>query len=118
MRRQQIPRFKAENFEKNKRMLQRLESLAAQKATTPAQLSLGWLLQKAKDLGVACLPIPGTRTLSHAVENIKSASNVLLSAQDMQMLEEIAEMAAGARESEAYMKGGMEGATQRARAKL
>merc|ERR1712136_551031 len=47
--------------------------------------------------GVQCLPIPGSRRLSHALENI-SASKLELTSEDMQLLEDIGAMVAGERE--------------------
>ena len=115
VRRSSIPRFSAQNFEQNQEMLLKLKRLAERKHCTPAQLSMGWLLRKASDLGVACLPIPGTKTLSHALENIASV-RVDLTETEMRLLESIAEMSAGARESDNYMGFGLEGATARAKA--
>ncbi len=109
-RRESIPRFAEEHWEKNKLMGERLEDLAKQKGVTPAQLSMGWLLQKASDLGIATLPIPGTKTLSHALDNIASAQ-VKLSAEDMSLLEDIAKLSSGERESEKYMADAIEGRT-------
>ena len=77
---------------------------------TPAQLSMGWLLQKAKDLGIPTLPIPGTKTLSHALDNIASAQ-VELAREDMTLLEDIAKLSSGERESENYMADAIEGRT-------
>ena len=61
-RRMSIPRFAEENFEENQKMLARLEALAQAKAVSTAQLSMAWLMHKARELGVQCLPIPGTKT--------------------------------------------------------
>ena len=113
-RRSVIPRFDEANFEKNQEMLAKLEALATDKAVSPAQLSMGWLLQKGHDLGVSLLPIPGTKTLSHALENIASAK-IELAPADMALLEEIADLSAGARESDAYMEKALEGNTKRAK---
>jgi aryl-alcohol dehydrogenase-like predicted oxidoreductase len=113
-RRASIPRFAEENFAKNKAMTDRLEALAGSKRVSAAQLSMAWLIQKSKDLGVDCLPIPGTKTLSHGLDNIASVA-ITLAPADMQLLEDIAEMTAGARESEAYMKISLEGNTEKAR---
>ena len=99
VRRSVIPRFDEEHFEKNKAMIAKLEALAADKSVSPAQLSMAWLLQKGRDLGVQLLPIPGTKTLSHAQENIASAT-IELAAEDMALLEEIADLKSGNRESE------------------
>ena len=107
-RRASIPRFAEEHWEKNKLMGERLEALGKEKGVTAAQLSMGWLLQKGQDLGIPLLPIPGTKTLSHALDNIASAQ-VKLAPEDMQLLEDIAELSSGARESDSYMEAAIEG---------
>lgn len=109
-RRESIPRFAEEHWEKNKQMGERLEELAEEKGVTPAQLSMGWLLQKSEDLGIPTLPIPGTKTLSHALDNIASAQ-VKLAPEDMALLEDIALLSSGERESESYMAAAIEGRT-------
>ena len=112
-RRSVIPRFDEEHFELNRQLGLRIEELAQSKGVTAAQLSMGWLLQKSHDLGISTLPIPGTKTLSHALDNIASAK-VSLSPSDMTLLEEVALMASGNRESDSYMERAIEGNTQRA----
>lgn len=47
-----------------------LDTLSAQTGHTPAQLALAWLLHRAP----VVLPIPGTKTLSHLVENCAAAN--------------------------------------------
>ena len=71
---------------------------------------MGWLLQKSEDLGIPTLPIPGTKTLSHALDNIASAQ-VKLAPEDMALLEDIALLSSGERESESYMAAAIEGRT-------
>jgi len=110
-RRESIPRFAEEHWEKNKQMGERLQELAKEKGVTPAQLSLAWLLQKSKDLGIPTLPIPGTRTLSHALDNV-AAAKVKLAPKDMTLLEDIALLSSGERESEAYRAYAIEGRTR------
>jgi len=112
IRRSTIPRFTEENFIENQKMVVRLEALARAHSVSPAQLSMAWLMQKARDLGVQCLPIPGSRRLSHALENI-SASKLELTSEDMQLLEDIGAMVAGERESESYRAIALEGNTEK-----
>ena len=112
-RRKSIPRFAEENFEENQKMLARLEALAQAKAVSTAQLSMAWLMHKARELGVQCLPIPGTKTLSHALDNIASAQ-ITLASEDMALLEEIGAMVVGERESESYRSASLEGNPEKA----
>ena len=82
-------------------MLAKLQALATAHSCSPAQLSLAWLLHKAQQLGVHCLPIPGTKTLSHAKDNLASAT-ICLAAADIVLLEEIAQMSAGEKRHQQY----------------
>ena len=50
-----MPRFREENFEKNKVFYNRLENLAKKYECTPAQLALAWVLNQGDDV----VPIPG-----------------------------------------------------------
>lgn len=114
VRRSGLPRFNEDNFEKNQSMLARLEALATEKSVSPAQLSMAWLLQKSVDLGVSCMPIPGTNKLPHALDNLAS-TKVKLAPKDMTLLEDIASMTAGARENDGYLKTALEGVTERSK---
>ena len=113
-RRQGIPRFSEEHFEKNRRMIAQLEELSSKKNVSTAQLSMAWLLQKGKDLNVSVLPIPGTATLSHALDNL-SSSKITLNQEDMKLLENIAEMKSGNRESDQYMEMALEGVARKSK---
>lgn len=108
-RRENIPRFSAENWDKNNKVGEQVAALAAKKGVSPATLSMAWLLQKAKDLKVSVLPIPGTAVLDHAKDNMAGASVGALSPEEMALLEEIAKQAAGNRESDQYMSIRIEG---------
>lgn len=77
------PRFRQENFEKNRLLLQRLEALAGERSCTLSQLVLAWLLGR----DPAVLPIPGTKRVRYLEENA-GATQVRLSAADRALLEE------------------------------
>ena len=64
--RRSIPRFQGENYVTNRRLVDELEAMAAERGITPAQLSLAWLLHQGDDI----VPIPGTRTVGHLEENM------------------------------------------------
>jgi hypothetical protein len=61
-----MPRFKAEDFERNLSLLAPYEALARQAGGTPAQLALAWLLARGEDI----VPIPGTTRIAHLEENV------------------------------------------------
>ena len=77
-RRKAHPRFQPENLEKNLRIVQRVEQLAAEKKCTPSQLALAWCLSQGEDV----IPIPGTKKIQFLRENVQ-AVNVTLTAEDV-----------------------------------
>ncbi|XP_011621633.2 perakine reductase [Amborella trichopoda] len=62
------PRFKGENFEKNKSIYIRITNLAGKYGCTPAQLALAWVLYQGDDVA----PIPGTTKIKNLDENLES----------------------------------------------
>src|SRR5665213_2588605 len=76
------PRFSGEAYESNLRLVANLESLAAAKGVTTAQMALAWVLSRGADV----VPIPGTKRRKWLRENI-AASDVELSADEIDALE-------------------------------
>ena len=68
-----MPQYTAEGMEKGKDLLDLLNTMAAEKNATPAQLSLAWMLGKKDNI----IPIPGSRKVDRLKENLDSASVVL-----------------------------------------
>jgi aryl-alcohol dehydrogenase-like predicted oxidoreductase len=62
------PRFLPENYQKNLRLINRIEEIAKIKGCLPAQLAIAWLLAQGDDI----VPIPGSKTIKHLKENIKA----------------------------------------------
>ena len=60
------PRFVGENFERNQRLVDEVEAIAAELGVTPGQVALAWLLTKGDDIA----PIPGTKHVSRVEENV------------------------------------------------
>lgn len=79
-----MPRFQGENFQSNLALFDRFKALAAQAGATPAQLCLAWLLQKDETI----VPIPGTTSYDHLIENAK-ADEIRLSAEVMAKVDEL-----------------------------
>jgi len=96
-----LPRFEGDAFSTNQQLVQALAGFARQKACTPAQLALAWLLSVRPWI----TPIPGTTNVDRLREN-NEAVNVTLSPADMRDIEKIllAWPVAGARYREAGMK--------------
>jgi aryl-alcohol dehydrogenase-like predicted oxidoreductase len=80
--RNSVPRFNPENRAANQELVDTVRRIAAEKAITPAQLALAWVL--AQNPWIA--PIPGTTKLHRLEENIAAAS-VELSAGDLSEIE-------------------------------
>ena len=50
----------------------RFATIAEDREATPAQVALAWLRYRADELGVASVPIPGTRRAARVEENLGS----------------------------------------------
>jgi aryl-alcohol dehydrogenase-like predicted oxidoreductase len=66
----------------NMPLIEWLKGYATKKGATPSQIALAWLLAKSPNV----VPIPGTRSEAHLLENL-GANRVLLSAADVQEID-------------------------------
>jgi aryl-alcohol dehydrogenase-like predicted oxidoreductase len=96
--RRRVPRFAAENAERNEVLLAEIRRVAQSHAATPAQVALAWLLAQGDDI----FPIPGTRRVTRLEENC-AAVDVQLDAAELASLGELASRVAGARYAEREM---------------
>ena len=71
------PRFTGENLEANLELARKVEELAAEKGSTPAQLALAWVLAQGDDV----VPIPGTKRRAYLEQNA-AAAEVELTGED------------------------------------
>jgi aryl-alcohol dehydrogenase-like predicted oxidoreductase len=76
------PRFQGDNFTRNLAMADRVRELAGEKACTPAQLALAWLLNQPD-----VIPIPGTSSTARLEENV-GAVDVHLTDTEIARIEE------------------------------
>ena len=76
-----MPRFAGGALEANLAVVDVVRSVAQEQLATPAQVALAWLRYRAEALGVASVPIPGTRRASRVEENLGSLSVTLTPAQ-------------------------------------
>ena len=76
-----LPRFQPQAFEANRRLVERVESIAKKQGASVAQIALAWVISE----GV--VPIPGTRRRTRLEENIASAG-IELNEADRQKLRE------------------------------
>jgi aryl-alcohol dehydrogenase-like predicted oxidoreductase len=77
-----FPRFTGDAFEKNKKLVERVESMAKTKGCTAGQLVLAWVMAKGDDI----VPIPGTKRRKYLEQNA-AAVDVRLTAQEINDLE-------------------------------
>jgi aryl-alcohol dehydrogenase-like predicted oxidoreductase len=92
------PRFTGENFQRNLRIADEVEAIAAEVGATPAQVALAWLLARGDDIA----PIPGTRRVARVVENI-AADGVQLTAEQIDKLNNLT-LATGDHHNEEQMR--------------
>jgi aryl-alcohol dehydrogenase-like predicted oxidoreductase len=78
------PRFMGENFQRNLRIADEVQAIAAEIGATPAQVALAWLLTKGDDIA----PIPGTKRVSRVEENT-AADGVELTADQIAKLDNL-----------------------------
>ncbi|HXL92286.1 MAG TPA: aldo/keto reductase [Streptosporangiaceae bacterium] len=76
-----MPRFAGGALEANLAVVDVVRLAAEEQHATPAQVALAWLRYRAEALGVASVPIPGTRRASRVEENLGSLSVTLTHAQ-------------------------------------
>jgi len=95
------PRFQGTNFQKNLDLVRKVEEIAREKRSTPAQLALAWLLARGEDI----VPIPGTKQRARLEENAQ-AVGIALSKSDLARIDAVAPkgVAAGARYAETGMQ--------------
>ena len=93
--RRENPRFQGENFDKNLKLVQRVQEMAQQKNISASQLALAWVLAQGEQI----IPIPGTTKAGHLLDNL-GALDVKLSAEESQHLDEI--LPGGAAAGERY----------------
>lgn len=80
--RRSMPRFAPEVYAANLKLLDNYLALARQWGYTGSQLALAWLLQKAPHI----IPIPGTTSVEHLLEDLGAVS-VALTTDQVQQLE-------------------------------
>jgi len=83
-RRNIMPRFQGERFEKNLTLVALVTELATAKGVTPAQLALAWVLARGEDI----VPIPGTKRRKYLEENA-AASAVKLSSAELAAIDAV-----------------------------
>ncbi|MGI5326977.1 aldo/keto reductase [Actinomadura nitritigenes] len=75
------PRFTGENFQRNMRIADQVQAIAADAGATPAQVAIAWLLAQGDDIA----PIPGTKRV-HRVEENTAADQLQLTSEQLDQL--------------------------------
>lgn len=78
-----MPQYSEESFEKNRDLFVLIRDLAREKAATPAQISLAWMLGKKPYI----IPIPGSRKHVRIKENL-GAAEITLTSDEIRMIDE------------------------------
>ena len=79
--RRKMPRYAESALDANLAVVALVKSVSAEQGATPAQVALAWLRYRAEALGVASVPIPGTRRAERVEENLGSLTVNLTPAQ-------------------------------------
>ncbi|MGX1159287.1 aryl-alcohol dehydrogenase-like predicted oxidoreductase [Arthrobacter sp. SLBN-100] len=79
--RRRIPRFTPDAASANQAVVATVRAVADELGATPAQVALAWLLAQGKRLGLAVVPIPGTRKTHRIDENLGAVALELTPAQ-------------------------------------
>jgi aryl-alcohol dehydrogenase-like predicted oxidoreductase len=98
--RRYLPRFQAENRERNLALVERVREVADEIGCTTAQLALAWLLHQGEDV----VPIPGTRRVRYVEENA-AAADIHLTEEQLARIESV--VPTGAVAGERYPPAGM-----------
>ena len=99
--RRQSPRFQGENFDKNIKLVEKVEEIAKGKGVTTSQLALAWVLAQGQDI----VPIPGTKRRKYLEQNA-AAAEIILSREELAAIEDVfpKNAVSGLRYPEAMMK--------------
>jgi len=90
------PRFTGENADANASLLAPVRTVAEAHGASPAQIALAWVQQRAQVHGLPVIPIPGT-TKPGRVEENTAATRIILTDEELSLLEPIAGKVAGDR---------------------
>ncbi|MGW7412989.1 aldo/keto reductase [Streptomyces sp. NPDC054863] len=102
------PRFNGANAEANGALLDPVREVARARGITLGQVALAWVQQQAQVHGLSVVPIPGTRKRTRVEENT-SATRLVLSADELALLEPIAGQVSGGRYADmAFASAGRE----------
>ncbi|MFH8972455.1 aldo/keto reductase [Streptomyces sp. NPDC017890] len=106
--RRQQPRFTGDNAAANAALLDPVRTVADAHDATLGQVALAWAQQRARVHGLPVIPIPGTRKPTRVEENA-AATRIVLTEDELTLLEPIAGKVAGTRYADmAFTSAGRE----------
>ncbi|WP_405873281.1 aldo/keto reductase [Streptomyces sp. NBC_00005] len=106
--RRQQPRFTGENAAANVSLLEPIRTVAEAHGASLGQIALAWVQQQATVHNLPVIPIPGTRKPTRVEENT-SATRIVLTEDELALLEPIAAKVAGDRYADmAFTSAGRE----------
>ncbi|MFJ6561042.1 aldo/keto reductase [Streptomyces sp. NPDC091412] len=94
--RRTMPRFQGENAVANAALLEPIRTVAKAHGASLAQIALAWVQQRSSVHGLPVVQIPGTRRPSRVEENV-AATRIVLTGEELALLEPIAAQVSGAR---------------------
>ena len=99
--RKHFPRFQGENYEKNRSLINALNTIAKGMNATAAQVATAWVMSRGSEI----IPLIGARRRSQLAESLK-AIELTLTAQDIARIESVipADAVAGTRYAEEQMR--------------
>ena len=90
------PRFSGDALDAKQAIAEAVRSVAEAKGVAPAQVALAWVYAQEARLGVPVAPIPGTKRVAWLEQNV-AALDVELTAEDLAVLDPLADRVVGAR---------------------
>ena len=90
------PRFAGAAGAANQAIADAVRAVAEAKGVAPAQVAIAWVYAQADRLGVPVVPIPGTKRVKWLEQNV-AALDVTLTADELAILDPLADQVAGAR---------------------
>ena len=94
--RRRNPRLAGDAAAANQPIVDAVRTIAQARGATPAQVAIAWTMAQPARLGIAVVPIPGTRRVARLEENAGAAA-VELTAEDLAVLDGLAAGVVGAR---------------------
>lgn len=97
--RNNVPRLSGENLARNTAVVEIVTAVASEIGATAAQVCLAWLRIRATSVGVASVPIPGSKNPARIAENVGSLQ-VDLSDEQLGRLDAVADIVSGNRSAD------------------